>query len=170
MRKLKKMVHIDVAGVLIEKEGKFLLVQEGFGFISEMYEKWNLPMGRMEKRERPYKCALRESRETTGLLIKIENKINADGKVRPYRNKDGYIVRIGPVDMFVYLFEASIIGGEIKIPSDILDVGWFSFEEIENLKKQGKLVNSYILSAIADYNEIIFKRKGNELKKELQQK
>lgn len=165
MSKLNKTVHIYTAGVIIEKNEKYLLVQEGSDFIPEIYGKWNFPMGRMEKGEKPYKCALREGRGETGLLIKIDSKVSADGKVRPYRSKDGYSAKIGAIDLFVYLFEASIIEGEIKVPKDLLDVRWFTFREILDLKSKGKLIDRYILSAIADYNELILKRKGKELRK-----
>ena len=166
MGRLNKTVHIFAAGVIIKKDEKFLLVQEGSGLVPEIYGKWNFPMGRMEKGERPYKCALREGREETGLLIKIESKVSADGKKRPYRNQDGYNAKIGAVDVFVYLFEGSILRGEIKVPKDLLDVRWFSFKEILDLKRDGKLIDRYIISAIADYNDLVNKRKINEPRKE----
>lgn len=166
MGRLNKTVHVYAAGVIIKKDEKFLLVQEKSDFVPEIYGKWNFPMGRMEKGERPYRCALREGGEETGLLIKIVSKVSADGKTRPYRNQDGYNVKIGAVDIFVYLFEANIIMGEIKVPKDLLDVRWFSLREILDLKEDGKLIDRYIISAIADYNDLVEKRKGSEPRKE----
>lgn len=161
MRRLNKTVHIYAAGVIVEKDEKLLLVKEGSKMIPEIYEKWNLPMGRMEKDERPEDCALREGWEETGFLLKIGEKISS-------RNQsEGYSAKIGVIDMFVYLFEATIIGGEMKVPSDLLNVRFFSLKEIEDLKKQGMLVNPYVISAIKDYNELIFKRLSNEMKEEL---
>lgn len=166
MRSFKKTVSLGAAGVLIEKDGKYLLVQEGSEVIPEMQGKWNFPMGRIEGGEKPYRRALIEGRNETGLLIGIEARIKSKGTIRPYRQKDGYSVRIGALEMFIYLFEGRVISGGITVPPHLQDVKWFSFEEIEKMKQEGKLIDPYIMAAIADYKELIFNRMVSQVLRE----
>jgi len=155
MKVLKRTIHIPVAGVIVENEGKFLLVEEGSDIIPKIYGKWNFPIGIMKNGENPYRRALRSGRKETGLFLKINSEVG------PSRKKNSYCVKIGKINMEVHLFWASIIRGVLEVPSDLLGVQFFSLEEIEKLKEEGKLVNHYILSAIADYQKLISRRRGN---------
>jgi len=127
---------IMAAGNLIlDPNGKILLVKETYG-------KWNFPMGKIEPGENPIQCAEREGNEETGFEVKPSYFI---GK---YQNPLGENYTI---TSFIFLSE--IIGGELKIPEDILDVEWFSFEEIKELNNKELFIGSYILSAIEDYKK-----------------
>lgn len=121
-----------VAGSLIEKDGKFLLVQEKN---PEVYGLWNLPAGKAEKQFTIEENAIKETKEETGFDVKIIKKIGIF-------HKDGE-------KSVKHVFEAEIIGGELKVPADeILDAKWFSFKEILWLNQQKKIRNSWIIEAI----------------------
>jgi|TARA_B110000503_G_C7173487_1_gene425650 8-oxo-(d)GTP phosphatase len=62
-----KFTVIHACGGVVDKEGKTLLIHRN-GL-------WDLPKGKMEKKESKPKCALREVQEETGVLVSIEAKI-----------------------------------------------------------------------------------------------
>jgi ADP-ribose pyrophosphatase YjhB (NUDIX family) len=151
--KIKKVA----AGVIIERkeDGKFLLVQEKRP-IPGIFEKWNLPMGRATRKERKNlsECAGREGEEESGYRLRIV------GLIRPHPKRDYYIAQAGAIKMIVSVFEAEIVGGELKVPPDLLNVQWFSFEEIEKLRREAELIDPYVRDAIADYMELEFARRA----------
>ena len=55
-----------VVGGIIEKDGKYLLIQEAKKMC---YGKWNFPAGRLEFKESLKQGAIREIKEETGLTI-----------------------------------------------------------------------------------------------------
>ncbi len=65
----KKFKVIHAAGGVVDKGGKILLI----------YRKgrWDIPKGKLEKKEKKRNCAAREVEEETGVKVKIEQKINA---------------------------------------------------------------------------------------------
>lgn len=145
---LGKKIHMVTAGVIIEKDGKFLLVQEKMP-IPGIYRNRNLPMGRRKgKKEKPPQNAEREGEEETGFELAVGYHVG------------DYTVAIGPMVMITHIFQADIIGGELRIPSDLLDVDWFSFEDIKWFKEAGELVHPYVLEAIADYRKEKTARQG----------
>ncbi|MCX6811409.1 MAG: NUDIX domain-containing protein [Candidatus Berkelbacteria bacterium] len=121
-----------VVGSVIEKDGKFLLVQEKK---PEVRGLWNLPAGKAEKNLTLEENAIKEAKEETGFDVEIVKEIDI------YHKKEDKSLK--------HAFKARIIGGELKIPKDeILDARWFSFEEIEDLNKQNKIRNDWIFKAI----------------------
>jgi 8-oxo-dGTP pyrophosphatase MutT (NUDIX family) len=132
----KKILHVLVtAGCLIEKDGKYLLVQEKK---KEAFGLWNFPAGKVEIGDTFKETAEREAKEETGYQVETVSKVGI-------YNKDG--------DKSVkHVFEGKIIGGKLDFPKDeILDTGWYSFEEIIELNKSEKLRSDWIVSAIEDY-------------------
>jgi 8-oxo-dGTP diphosphatase len=106
-----------IAGVLIKQNGKYLLVQEKQ---SHVYAQWNLPAGHVDKGETLLEAAKREGKEETGLDLEIGNEL---------------LKFTTGTDREVHIFESKIIGGEIKWnPEELLNVRWFSKEEIRSLK------------------------------------
>lgn len=121
-----------VVGSVIEKDGKFLFVQEKK---PEVRGLWNLPTGKAEKNLTLEENAIKEAKEETGFDVKIIREIDI------YHKKDDKSVK--------HVYKAKIIGGELEIPKDeILDARWFSFEEIENLNKQNKIRDDWVFEAI----------------------
>jgi 8-oxo-dGTP diphosphatase len=108
-----------VAGVVVERDGKFLLVQEKQ---PQCYGKWNLPAGRVEEGFSIEETAVKEAKEETGFDVELL------GKIEIFQESTDTPVK--------HSFKARIVGGELKIPKDeLLDVRWFSLEEIEAMKE-----------------------------------
>lgn len=106
----------DVVGVLIEKDGKILLVQEKR---ADVYGLWNLPAGHRDEGESEQETAIREGYEETGFKLKISDKI-------------GTFPLKGNKQMHVY--KAEIISGQINFDKEeLLDVRWFDKGEVRNL-------------------------------------
>lgn len=56
-------------GVIVEKEGKWLLIKRG---LEPWKGKWSIPAGYMEIDEKPVKTAARELKEETGIKVSTE--------------------------------------------------------------------------------------------------
>lgn len=123
-----------VAGCVIRREdGKYLLVQE---MQPKVYGLWNLPAGHVDKGETIEAAAVREAKEETGFDVEL------DGKIGIYHETVESPVR--------HAFAANIIGGELKFqPDEILDVRWFGFDEITDMKQNGKLRVDWIYDAMS---------------------
>ena len=106
---------VPAAAVIIEKDGKILLTQRKF----EPYAlNWSLPSGFVEYKETPEECAKRETKEETGLEVKIKKIFNI------------YLATDDPrthVVLVVYLSE--IIGGKLKAGDDAIQAKFFSPQE-----------------------------------------
>lgn len=119
-----------VAGVVIEKKGKYLLVQEKQ---KRAYKLWNLPAGRMDDGESLEDAAAREASEETGFDVKVIQLLGE------WRDES--------TGAMLYAYSADIVGGELSWPEDeILDAQWFSLEEIETL--QNNLRHPWVIESI----------------------
>ena len=111
-----------IVGGIIEKNGKYLLVQEAK---KKCYKKWNFPAGHLDFNESLEQGAIREIKEETGCDVEL--------------NGVCYIAnRILEDDLFVMIvFNAKLIKENIEYDKEeILDVKWFDYEI------QGELPNS----------------------------
>ncbi|MBR4830884.1 MAG: NUDIX domain-containing protein [Bacilli bacterium] len=111
-----------IVGGVIKKDNKYLLVQEAQ---EKCRGKWNIPAGHLDPNETIFEGAKREVFEETGLnvdltgILRIENRVMTDDEF------------LGVV------FSTNIVGGEIRIdPREILDIKWFTYEEILNMKDE----------------------------------
>jgi NADH pyrophosphatase NudC (nudix superfamily) len=128
-----QLTHI-VAGCVLEKDGKYLLVQERQ---QKVYGKWNLPAGRVDIGETIEQAAIRETLEETGYQVKLVKKlrIEHDDATRPV----------------LHSFKANITGGNLKFQEDeLLDAQWFTFAEIEKLQTDGKIRADWVVRSIVD--------------------
>ena len=122
-----------IVGCVIEQDGKYLLVQEARKFVG----KWNLPAGHLDPNETIFDAAKREVKEESGVdveltgVCQIGNRVLAD-------------------DIFAsVIFTAKVAGGEPHFDGDeIMDVKWFSYDEIVAMKDQ--LRNSDLLLGSID--------------------
>ena len=128
----KEVIKVPiVAGCLIEKDGKYLLVQEKQ---PRAYGLWNFPAGRVDVEDTIEQTAIKEAKEESGYDVELIRKIDIyqDSATEPPQ----------------HAFEARIISGDLKFPQDeILDARWFTFEEIKSM--ENSLRGSWIIEAIS---------------------
>lgn len=122
-----------IVGGVLEKDGEYLLVQEA----QEKYRgKWNLPAGHLDPGEPLREGAKREILEETGYEVELSGICQVSNDY----GQDDVLVHI--------VFATNILSGEIKIdPAEILDVKWFSYEEILAMREQLRK-EKFILGAI----------------------
>jgi len=127
----KETVKVNVvAGVVIKRDGKYLLVQEKY---EKIYGLWNFPAGRVDVGDTIEETAIKEAKEESGYDVELIRKIDI------FQNSANEAVK--------HAFEAKIIGGELKFPEEeLLDAKWFTYEEIIEMKD--KLRGTWILEAI----------------------
>lgn len=126
-----------IVGGIIEKEGKYLLVQEAK---KKCYEKWNFPAGHLDFNESLEQGAIREIKEETGCDVKLDGVC--------------YVAnRILEDDLFVMIvFNAKLINENIEFDKEeILDVKWFDYDEIVN-KMESLLRGNYVRTAVINQN------------------
>ncbi len=112
------LVHL-VVGVAIYKNGKFLLVQEK---LPKAYGQWNWPAGKVESGLSVQENAIKEVKEETGFNVQLGTLIGIFPKQSKFEEP-------------LYLFQGTIIDGELNIPEDeIMDAQWFTLEEIGDLQ------------------------------------
>jgi ADP-ribose pyrophosphatase YjhB (NUDIX family) len=108
-----------VSGVLIQKDNRFLLVQEGE---LEIRGTWSFPGGKVDEGESFEATAIREAKEETGLEVRILEKIGI----------------FETTNRIQHLYKAEIIDGEIKYSKDeIMDCRWLTVQELEHEKIRG---------------------------------
>ena len=107
-------------GGIIEKDGKFLLVQENK---EKCKGKWNIPAGGLKADENILECVKRELFEETGCKVKITGLIEI---------LNGVYEGINVVSFF---FDTKLIEENISVDGkEISNANWFSYEEIINMK------------------------------------
>lgn len=128
-----------IAGCVVEKDNKILMVQEGLDFC---YGQWNFPAGHVDEFENITDAAIREVKEETGLEVKLKGILPICET--ELRNETHIIIR----------FVAEVIGGEIEFDSnEILDVKWLNIEDIEKMTEK-ELRNYWVgKNIIKDYIE-----------------
>lgn len=126
-----------MVGGVIEKNGKFLLVQEAK---DNCRGKWNLPAGHLEPNETIYDGAKREIFEETGLNVDLTGILQISNRVF------GDKVFVG------FMFSTKIINSNINSinMSEILDVKWFAYEDLLAMKEDLRLYH-WIINAIERY-------------------
>lgn len=121
-----------VAGCVIKKDGKYLLVQEK---LPKAYGLWNLPAGHVDKGETIEQAAVREVKEEAGYDVRLLKKIgvyheSADSSVK-------------------HVFLAEITGGELAVQAgEILDAKWLTYAEIQALHDDGKIRAELVFDSI----------------------
>lgn len=127
-----------IAGGLIEKDGKYLLVQETK---EKCRGKWNIPAGGVDDNENVIEAAKREVFEETGCRVKITGILEIVNK------------SLENVDLLLFVFDTELIEENIRADGEeISDVKWFSYEEILKRKKDLRS-EGYFISAINNKKE-----------------
>jgi ADP-ribose pyrophosphatase YjhB (NUDIX family) len=110
--------HKVAAGVLVERDGKVLLVRRCMG---PRQGTWSFPAGFIEFGEDPADAAARECREETGLEVEIA----------------GLHAVVGPepagAASIVIVYRARVLGGEMRASDDVDRVGFFEPDDLPPL-------------------------------------
>lgn len=122
-----------IVGGVVEKDGKYLLVQEAQ---EKCRGKWNIPAGHLDPNETIFDAAKREVKEECGFDVELTGACQI-GTIK--REDDAWVSVI---------FSTRVLNSDIKFdPNEILDAKWFTYEEIVNMKDQLRM-ESFILGAI----------------------
>ena len=116
------MMETIIVGGVIEKNGKFLLVQEAK---EKCRGKWNIPAGHLDSNENVFEGAKREVLEETGCKVELTGILQIGNRV----SENDVLMS---VIFSTNLLEENIIYDK----SEILDVKWFSYEELLNMKDE----------------------------------
>ncbi len=131
-----------VSGVILEKDGKYLLVQEKW---EKVYGLWNIPAGHVDQGETIEDAAIREAKEEVGFDVKLISKL--------------LIFQNTAEESVKHIFLASITSGELHFPEDeLLDAKWFTLDEIDLLNKENKFRNAALWDSISE----LIKKPGND--------
>jgi len=131
-----RQVDHAVVAVLVVKDGKYLLIQEGKPGREGLY---NIPGGHIEPHETLFEAAVRETKEETGYDIELTGLVGVYQSIYPHINVSG------PV------FSAKVIGGEAMASAQHPEVLWVTGEEIHELAAQSKLFTKYPPIAVQHY-------------------
>ena len=113
---------IIIVGGVIKNGNKYLLVQEAQ---EKCYGKWNIPAGHLDPNETIIEGAKREIFEESGYVVELTGIAEIANRVM----EDNEWVSV--------IFSTKIINGEIKYDkSEILDVKWFTYDEIMAMKEE----------------------------------
>ena len=130
-----------IVGGVIEKDGKYLLVQEAK---ESCRGKWNIPAGHLDPNESIFEGAKREIFEECGYNVKLTGIAQIGNRVL----EDNEWISI--------IFSTDRLEGEIRFNTEeILDVKWFSYEQIMQMYDELRAYD-WITSAITavEKNEI----------------
>ena len=123
-----------VVGSLVKRDGKYLLVKEN----PAGKDVYNLPAGHVDKDEQLEVAAVREAKEETGYDIRLIQQIALYHESAPQSVK--------------HVYSAEIIGGgEAAQEGEILEVVWFSFGEITELEKAGRMRAPWVFDVISKF-------------------
>ena len=107
------------AAVLIEQEGRVLLVRR----VNEPFRGlWTLPAGFINGGEDPAEAAARECLEETGLSVRVTRVLEIISGREHARGAD-----------FIIVYQAQVLGGELKPDDDADAVEWFGRDQLPPL-------------------------------------
>ncbi|MFQ6100715.1 MAG: NUDIX domain-containing protein [Anaerolineae bacterium] len=109
--------HKVAAGVLVEHEGRVLLVRRR---MQPRQGAWTFPAGFVEFDEDPAEAAVRECREETGLEVQVSGLLDVIAGREHERGAD-----------IVIVYRARMVGGELRADDDVDRVAFFAPNENE---------------------------------------
>lgn len=114
---MEKPIIQVVGAAIIDKDGKVLCAQRGYG---SLIGKWEFPGGKIEKGESDQEALAREIKEELDIVVEVEELI--DENYNEYKDKN--------INLKVY--KCKYISGEIK-DTEHLAYGWKKPDEMEKL-------------------------------------
>lgn len=127
-----------IVGGVIEKNGKFLLIQEAQ---EKCRGKWSIPAGHLDPNENIFDAAKREVFEETGCKVELTGILQIGNKVL---ENDIWMSVIFSTN----LLEENIVYDK----SEILDAKWFSYEELLNMKDELRSYD-WIINSVSAFIE-----------------
>lgn len=129
---------VIIVGGIIEKDGKFLLVQEAK---EKCRGKWNIPAGHLENNETIFEGAKREIFEETGCKVELTGVLQIVNKALDNNT------------LIIVIFKTNLLKKNMNFNSDeILDIKWFTYEELLNMKDELRAYD-LIISSISNLIE-----------------
>jgi len=108
-------------GVLIEKDGRYLLIRRAADPDKGM---WSVPGGLVEVGEKVKDAAAREALEETGLRVEIVERLGVVDKIM--RDDEGRVM----YHFIIVQFMARIVKGEVRAMDDALEARWVRLSEL----------------------------------------
>ena len=111
--------------MVIWKADKFLLIQRG---TPPRLGQWSIPGGRQELGETVKEAVLRETKEETGLSVRITDFLGVIDSIQKDQN--------GQIEFHATLidFSAEWISGHATASSDVIDCAWHRLDDLKALK------------------------------------
>lgn len=129
-----------ICASIIEKDGKYLLVQETK---ERVKGKFNFPAGKLEVSEDILQGTIREAKEETGFDVVLDKLVGV------YQMPSQELGN----NVTVFVFKSEIVGGELTTSDEHPVVDFYTYEQFLEFSDQGKLRNTYILSSLNDYRD-----------------
>ena len=107
-------------GVFVVEEGKVLLIRRR---VPPEKGKWSIPAGFLDRGENPQETAVREALEETNLIVEIEELVDV------YHNP---VVNDPGASIFI-MYQARLLGGELRAGDDAADAAFFGLDELPEL-------------------------------------
>lgn len=107
---------VPAAAVVVVEDQKILLVKRG---VEPKRGLWSLPSGFIEIDETAQACAVRETKEETGLDVKLDGLV----EVASVFDDPRYVC-------LLVVFAASVLGGKLDPGDDAAEVGFFAEGEL----------------------------------------
>jgi 8-oxo-dGTP pyrophosphatase MutT (NUDIX family) len=126
--------------VAVDAQGHLLLQQR------RDTGQWALPMGKMELGETPSRCAIRETREETGVLVELTGLLGI-------YSDPGHIVAYGDGEIrqeYELIFLARPVEGKPTVNDEASDVRWVAPDDLDELNihpTQWRQLNHYLNGA-----------------------
>lgn len=122
-----------ISGGILEKDGKYLLVQENK---KTCKGKWNIPAGALDVNESLIEGAKREIFEKTGCKVEVTGLLEIINEI------------LEGVNVVCFFFDTKIIEENLNVDgNEISNLKWFTYDEILNMKDKLR-ADGYFLSTI----------------------
>jgi 8-oxo-dGTP diphosphatase len=136
----RKIFMVIIAGCIIVKENKILMVKEAK---KKCYGQWNFPAGHVEENELIMDAAIRETYEETGCKVKLTGVL----PISTVMLKEGETA-------VIFKFTADIIDENIKFDrKEILDVKWLDIATVKNMTEQELRGYDTAIQDICDFED-----------------
>ena len=131
-------VKVDIRGLILSPDNKILLVKESSD------GRWSLPGGWAEIGNSPAETITRECKEETGLDVRVKSLLAVfDKRKHSHPPQLAYVYKM--------LFYCEALSTELNKGFDVLDVQYFSVDDLPELS-EGRILKSQLLLA---FNKII---------------